>query len=94
MDYVFKLIQYFLLIDIAGSIKNIIKYHIPFYLIANIEIAGAKNIIGSLLVPGDLFFKIPQELLVEFYNYLKFTQFWPFFCTVFVKFSQKLIFEK
>jgi hypothetical protein len=59
MDWVFKLMQYFLLIDIAGSMKNIIKYHIPYYLMANIEIFSARLTLTCLLAPGDMLFKIP-----------------------------------
>jgi hypothetical protein len=61
MDWVFKLMQYFLLIDIAGSMKNIIKYHIPYYLMANIEIFNARLTLTCLLTPGDMLFKIPEN---------------------------------
>jgi hypothetical protein len=44
MDWVCKIIQYFLMIDIAGSLKNMIKYHIPFYLLGNIEVFSTRII--------------------------------------------------
>lgn len=42
MEWCLKMIQYFMLCDLTSSMKNIIKYHIPYYLLGNIEIFSAK----------------------------------------------------
>jgi hypothetical protein len=42
MDWIFKIMQYFLIYDIDNSIKNILKYNIIFYLVANIEVVSAR----------------------------------------------------
>lgn len=75
LDWVFKLMQYFLLCDIGGSIKNIIHEHIPFYLLGNIEIQSARFMQSCLITPGDSFFKLPKEELQKLYRYLKETNF-------------------
>ena len=69
MDLVFKMIQYFILIDISGSLKNIVKYHIPFYLIGNIEIFSARLTLNCLITPGDMMFKFSAEYLELLYGY-------------------------
>jgi hypothetical protein len=91
MDYVFKMIQYFLLCDIAASVRNIIKYHLPYYLLSNIEIFSARLTLGSLIIPGDIFFKIPQGNLEELYAYLRRTKFFSFFIKMYTNFSQREI---
>lgn len=94
MDWVFKLMQYFMLCDMPMSIKSILKYHIPFYLIGNIEVSSARHTLNSLLVPGDRYFKIPQTFLATLYKYLKKTNFWSFFMDCFVDYNQIVIANK
>lgn len=69
MDLVYKIMQYFLLFDHQASIRNIIKYHIPFRLLGEIESQGARFTLGCLLMPGNKIFKIPQKMMQKFYNY-------------------------
>lgn len=94
MDWVFKLIQYFLLIDISGSLKNIVKYHLPYYLLGNIEVTSAKITLTSLITPGDLFFKIPKKMLNCLYGYLSRTTFFAFYVKLLLDFNQKEIEKK
>lgn len=91
MDYVFKIIQYFMLCDIAASVRNIIKYNLPYYLLGNIEIFSARLTLGSLIIPGDIFFKIPQSNLEDLYSYLRRTKFFSFFIKMYCNFSQREI---
>lgn len=94
MEWCLKLIQYFILTDVSSSIKNIIKYNIPYYLLGNIDIFSAKLTLNCQLVPGDKFFKIPQPLLEQFYKYLARTNFWQFYVNMFLNYNQKLIADK
>lgn len=94
MDYLFKMIQYFQLIDVGRSIRNIIKYHIPFYLLANVEIITARSILDCLLSPGDTFFRVPSLLIKEFYSYLNESDFFETMFMSFSSFSQETIYKK
>ena len=94
MDYQFKMIQYFLLIDVGGSIRNIIKYHIPFYLLANVEIGSARTIQECLLTLGDTFFKVPNRLMKHLLHYLAESDFFTVLFASYQNFSQELIYKK
>ena len=71
-----------------------LKYHIPFYLIGNIEISSARQTLNALLIPADRYFKIPQVVLAFLYKYLKKTSFWSFLMDIFIDFNQNIIMDK
>lgn len=94
MDLVFKLIQFFLLCDLRNSMRNIIKYHIPYYLLGNIEIFGARLTLTCLITPGDIFFKIPENMLKILYRYFDESGYFLFYLEMMINFQQDYIEDK
>jgi hypothetical protein len=91
MDWVFKIMQYFLIYDIDKSIKNILKYNLIFYLVANIEVVSARMTLECLLIPGDRYFRIPEIYLQKIYGYLNYTNFFGFMVECAFAYDQKKI---
>lgn len=70
MNHVLMMMQYFLVIDPQTSIKNIVKYHLCHELLGNIEITLARELLISLLTPGDMLYKIQdreRQVLVDYW---------------------------
>ena len=91
---IMKLIDYFLFYDPVNSIKNIIKYHIPFHLFGNIEIQKVKDTFIHLLTPCDTYFRLPEKLLTILYDYLQEANFWNFYVGLFKQFDHNAIYNK
>ena len=75
MAHVLKLIQYFILQSPTESIKNIIKFHICYELLAHCDYPLATETLIGLLTPGDNYFKIEDKDRVYLAEYLKLSNF-------------------
>lgn len=71
MCHALYLVQYFLSVDPVASIRNIVKHHVVYELLGNIEILLAKETLIGLLTPGDGFFKIQDKDRKCLYEYLE-----------------------
>ena len=75
MTQVLSLVQYFLVADPLASIRNIIKYHLMFEFLGNIEILSSREILTSLMSPGDQLFKITDAERKYLVDYMLVTNF-------------------
>lgn len=75
MLHLVQMIQYFLLHNVTESLKCIMRHHIVYELLGNIEIAAARETLISLLTPGDNFLKIEDKDRLHWYAYLEAVRF-------------------
>ena len=94
MEWVFRLMQYFQIIDPVTSIKSIIQYHVIWFIFGNIEITTGRATLFHIQTPGDVFLKISNKTSKWIYNYLRKTEFIEFFVSQFKKFDQGQILKK
>lgn len=94
MDWVCKIMQYFLMYNPEKSLKNIMKHHILYYLVGNIQISSASMLLTALLTPGDRYFRLPDKHLEKVYNYLDYTEFFNFCLEIITAFNQRKIRDK
>jgi len=78
MGHALYLLQYFLAVDPVASIRNIVKFHVVYELLGNIDISLAKETLIGLLTPGDGFFKIQDKDRKCLYDYLEVADFGSF----------------
>lgn len=61
MAHVFQMMQYFMALDPAASIRNIVRYHLCFELLGHLELSAAREMLTALITPGDNLFKIADK---------------------------------
>lgn len=94
MNLVFKIIQYFILQSPTESIKNIVKYHIIYELLAHCEVSIAAETLIALLTPGDNFFKLEDKDRRFLSEYLSLVNFGDFLVRMMDNFSVKDIYKE
>ena len=87
MCHVMYMIQYFLTADPVATLRNIVKHHVLYEFLANIEINICKETLISLLSPGDGLFKISDKDRKCLNDYLEVVNFGEFFATAIAGFS-------
>lgn len=70
MTHVLRMIQYFILQSPTESIRNIIKYHIVYELLAHCDYPLAAETLIALLTPGDNYFKLDDKDRQQLAEYL------------------------
>lgn len=75
MLHLVQMMQYFLLHNVGDSLRGIIRHHVVYELLGNIEIPAARETLISLLTPGDNFLKVEDKDRVHWYAYLEAVKF-------------------
>lgn len=91
MVQILTVVQYFLNVDAERAIRNIIKYHVIYELLGNIEIVLAKETLIGLLTPGDQLFKIRDKERDLLMKYLQMTGFSHTLCDAITEFRVKYV---
>lgn len=94
MTLVFKMIQYFILQNPTDSIKNIVKYHMIYELLAHCEVSVAAETLIGLLTPGDNFFKLEDKDRQFLSEYLTLVNFGDFLVRMLDNFSVQEIYKE